>query len=195
MSDVTRPRPSLSFASRLTGLSRFWFRVFFVMTVGCLALHMLYSLPAIPIPYLPRVILGFALLVESWVFLASIGIVPVLILVLLTITLFLLWLVGFFAPRARRWCGEWFESRSGQRKWAFRPWVYALVWCALFFGHLGLDITEDTMQTLLSINAEQWLDEMNSVGEYLEAYGDRLPEGLREEHQRVLEAVKQANQS
>ncbi len=56
----------------------------------------------------------------------------------------------------------------------------------------GLDITEDTMQTLLSINAEQWLEEMNSVGEYLEAYGDRLPEGLRQEHQRVLEAVKEA---
>ena len=59
----------------------------------------------------------------------------------------------------------------------------------------GLDITEDTMQTLLSINAEQWLDEMNSIGEYLEEYGDRLPDDLRQEHQRVLDAVKQANQS
>ena len=59
----------------------------------------------------------------------------------------------------------------------------------------GLDITEDTMQTLLSIDAGQWLDEMNSIGEYLEEFGDRLPEDLRQEHQRVLDAVKQANQS
>ncbi len=59
----------------------------------------------------------------------------------------------------------------------------------------GLEVTEDTMQTLLSIDAEQWLDEMNSIGEYLEEFGDRLPDALRQEHRRVLDAVKQANQS
>ena len=48
------------------------------------------------------------------------------------------------------------------------------------------------METLLSINAEQWQEEMKSVGEYLEGFGDRLPDGLRQEHQRIMDAMKQA---
>jgi phosphoenolpyruvate carboxykinase (GTP) len=50
----------------------------------------------------------------------------------------------------------------------------------------GLDVAEETMETLLSINAEQWQEEMNSVGEYLEGFGERLPDGLRQEHQRIM---------
>jgi phosphoenolpyruvate carboxykinase (GTP) len=56
----------------------------------------------------------------------------------------------------------------------------------------GLDVAEETMETLLSIDAEQWQEEMNSVGEYLEGFGDRLPDGLRQEHQRIMDAMKQA---
>jgi phosphoenolpyruvate carboxykinase (GTP) len=56
----------------------------------------------------------------------------------------------------------------------------------------GLDVTADTLETLLSIDAQQWQDEMKSVGEYLDGYGERLPDELRQEHQRILDAVNAA---
>jgi hypothetical protein len=33
---------------------------------------------------------------------------------------------------------------------------------------------------------------MDSVGEYLESYGDRLPEILRQEHAEIVENLKKA---
>jgi phosphoenolpyruvate carboxykinase (GTP) len=52
-----------------------------------------------------------------------------------------------------------------------------------------LDVSEETMDALLSIDIEQWQQEMESVGEYLEGYGDRLPDDLRQEHQKVMDAL------
>jgi phosphoenolpyruvate carboxykinase (GTP) len=56
----------------------------------------------------------------------------------------------------------------------------------------GLDITDEALNSLLSIDVEQWKVEMESVGEYLETYGDRLPEGLRKEHAEVVKALNEA---
>ena len=56
----------------------------------------------------------------------------------------------------------------------------------------GLDIADETMDALLSVNVEQWREEMDSVGEYLESYGDRLPEILRQEHAAIVENLKKA---
>ena len=56
----------------------------------------------------------------------------------------------------------------------------------------GLDVAADTMETLLSIDAAQWRDEMDSVGQYLAGFGDRLPDDLRQEHQRIVDAMKEA---
>jgi len=56
----------------------------------------------------------------------------------------------------------------------------------------GFDVAEETMATLLSINAEQWQEEMSSVGEYLEGFGERLPDSLRQEHQRIMDAMNEA---
>ncbi|MDH3989353.1 MAG: phosphoenolpyruvate carboxykinase (GTP) [Gammaproteobacteria bacterium] len=56
----------------------------------------------------------------------------------------------------------------------------------------GLDIADETMDALLSVNVEQWREEMDSVGEYLESYGDRLPEILRQEHAEIVENLKKA---
>jgi phosphoenolpyruvate carboxykinase (GTP) len=53
----------------------------------------------------------------------------------------------------------------------------------------GLDVSEETMSALLSIDIEQWQVEMDSVGEYLEGFGERLPDELRQEHQRVVDAM------
>ena len=55
-----------------------------------------------------------------------------------------------------------------------------------------LDVTEDTMDALLSVNVEQWNVEMSSVGEYLESYGDRLPKALKDEYTTVVESLKKA---
>ena len=52
-----------------------------------------------------------------------------------------------------------------------------------------LDISADTLISLTSINIEQWRAEMVSVGEYLESYGDRLPEALHQQHQIVAKAL------
>jgi len=59
----------------------------------------------------------------------------------------------------------------------------------------GLDVAQETLETLLSIDAEQWQEEMISVGEYLDEFGDRLPDGLRQEHQRIMDAMNEANRS
>ncbi|MEQ8207868.1 MAG: phosphoenolpyruvate carboxykinase (GTP) [Woeseia sp.] len=56
----------------------------------------------------------------------------------------------------------------------------------------GLDISKDALQSLLSVNAGQWREEMASVGEYLNSYGDRLPAALKEEHARVTEALEKS---
>ena len=56
----------------------------------------------------------------------------------------------------------------------------------------GLEVSQDTLETLLSVDAGQWRKEMQSVGEYLDEFGDRLPEELRKEHQRILQAVESA---
>ena len=57
----------------------------------------------------------------------------------------------------------------------------------------GLDVAEETLQTLLSIDPEQWMDEMDSVGEYLQGFGDRLPNDLWQAHQQVVDALKKAS--
>ncbi len=56
----------------------------------------------------------------------------------------------------------------------------------------GLDVAPDTMQALLSFDAAQWQREMQSVGKYLDEFGGRLPDELRQEHQRIMEAVNRA---
>jgi len=48
-----------------------------------------------------------------------------------------------------------------------------------------LDISPDALEALTSINREQWREEMASIGEYLDTYGDRLPEALRRQQQAI----------
>jgi len=55
-----------------------------------------------------------------------------------------------------------------------------------------LDISDETMQELTSIDKAQWLEEMSAIGEYLDSYGDRLPEALKAEQQKVVDQLNQA---
>ncbi len=45
------------------------------------------------------------------------------------------------------------------------------------------------MESLLSVDTEQWRNELNTVSEYFEEYGERLPEELLEEQKKVLNAL------
>ena len=42
----------------------------------------------------------------------------------------------------------------------------------------GLDVSEEAMNELLSVNKEEWLEEVASIREYYKIYGDKLPEEL-----------------
>ncbi len=48
-----------------------------------------------------------------------------------------------------------------------------------------LDISADALAALTSIDRDQWRTEMESVGEYLDSYGDRLPKALKHQQERV----------
>ena len=48
------------------------------------------------------------------------------------------------------------------------------------------------MQALLTVNKEQWQAEMDSVSEYLESYGARLPGALRKECDEVIRNLQES---
>lgn len=50
----------------------------------------------------------------------------------------------------------------------------------------GLDLEPSTMEALLNLDKEQWRQEMQEIGKYLEAYGSRLPQELLEQQRAVL---------
>lgn len=53
----------------------------------------------------------------------------------------------------------------------------------------GLQMQPNDMATLLSVDAGQWRDELNAIGEYLDEFGDRIPEALMQEHRKVLDGL------
>ena len=89
--------------------------------------------------------------------------------------------------RVLRWILERCEERAGARETpiGFLPTPDDI-------DTTGLDVDEDTMEALLSVDTEQWKAEMESVGEYLDSYGDRLPDALRREHAAVVAALQKA---
>ena len=48
------------------------------------------------------------------------------------------------------------------------------------------------MEDLLAVDAAGWRAEIAAVGDYIEEYGDRVPEGLRAVQQRISDALKAA---
>ncbi len=53
----------------------------------------------------------------------------------------------------------------------------------------GLDMDADTLKNLTSIDRQQWQAEIAAIGEYLASYGERLPEALQQEYERVRDAL------
>jgi phosphoenolpyruvate carboxykinase (GTP) len=54
----------------------------------------------------------------------------------------------------------------------------------------GIDVSDNDLHTLTSIDTLQWLAEMDAIGEYLESYGERLPEALMDEQRKVSSDLK-----
>jgi len=57
----------------------------------------------------------------------------------------------------------------------------------------GLDLDAATLDALTSVDIARWSEEMQSIGEYLESYGDRLPDALRRERDRVATELRDAS--
>lgn len=55
----------------------------------------------------------------------------------------------------------------------------------------GLHLADGALDELLQFDADGWRAEMQAIGEYLEGYGDHLPDTLRAEQQRVAQALEQ----
>jgi phosphoenolpyruvate carboxykinase (GTP) len=53
----------------------------------------------------------------------------------------------------------------------------------------GTDVTPATLAQLLAVDNEQWLEEMESIDEYLQGFGDRVPAALRAELEKALDAL------
>jgi len=56
----------------------------------------------------------------------------------------------------------------------------------------GLDVKAETLEALLAVNVDQWKTEMDSIGSYLDGFGDRLPAELKSEHEKVVTALQRA---
>jgi len=56
----------------------------------------------------------------------------------------------------------------------------------------GLDTDMATLEALLEVDHEAWSAEMEQIREYLEGYGDRLPEQLIEELDKVAAALEES---
>ena len=55
----------------------------------------------------------------------------------------------------------------------------------------GLDVSAETLDQLLKVDAAQWREEMTAMGEYLASYGDRVPAQLQAEHARIVKALEE----
>lgn len=53
----------------------------------------------------------------------------------------------------------------------------------------GLTIDKDDLDILLTINKEAWQQEMASVGDYLDSYGERLPQALHEMQRKIYASL------
>lgn len=59
----------------------------------------------------------------------------------------------------------------------------------------GIEVADDVMAQLTTVNIDAWETEMNSVGEYLETYGERLPAAVWDEYRKTRDALKAAKEA
>ena len=53
----------------------------------------------------------------------------------------------------------------------------------------GLDLDRNTMHALLSIDPQIWQKEIEEIEAYFDTFGNRMPQGLREQARRIKRAL------
>ncbi len=56
----------------------------------------------------------------------------------------------------------------------------------------GLSLTPGTLEELLRVDVEGWQEELRAIGLYLDGFGERMPERLKAERERVSKALDAA---
>jgi phosphoenolpyruvate carboxykinase (GTP) len=59
----------------------------------------------------------------------------------------------------------------------------------------GLALDANTLDTLLAVDIPAWADEAAAIGEYLDTFGSRMPDALRAEQRRIMEALRTAGET
>jgi phosphoenolpyruvate carboxykinase (GTP) len=54
----------------------------------------------------------------------------------------------------------------------------------------GLDVSQETMDALLGVDVSQWQDEVIAIGEYLDEYGARMPQAMKDELAKISTALQ-----
>ena len=54
----------------------------------------------------------------------------------------------------------------------------------------GLDVSKETMEALLGVNVAQWQDEVAAISEYLDEFGARTPQTLKDELAKITSALQ-----
>jgi len=57
----------------------------------------------------------------------------------------------------------------------------------------GLDVSKEDMEELLSVNKEQWLQEVESIKEHYKSYGEKLPKELWAQLEALEQRLKEYN--
>ncbi|HEV2288985.1 MAG TPA: phosphoenolpyruvate carboxykinase (GTP) [Candidatus Acidoferrales bacterium] len=55
----------------------------------------------------------------------------------------------------------------------------------------GLDISSDALEKLLSVDSAAWADEHEGIGKFFEKFGKRLPQALRDQHEKLGQRLQQ----
>lgn len=97
------------------------------------------------------------------------------------------WLWPGFGENSRvlKWV---FERTSGEGKAVETPIGYMPTMDAI--DTEGLDISEENLKKLLSVDKEKWLEEVDSIKEYYKEYGEKLPKELANQLKALEERLK-----
>ncbi|UPG86561.1 phosphoenolpyruvate carboxykinase (GTP) [Luteibacter aegosomatis] len=58
----------------------------------------------------------------------------------------------------------------------------------------GLDVSASTLDELMRVDVDGWIEELNAIATYLDGFGERMPERLKAERLRVSKALEAAQE-
>ena len=54
----------------------------------------------------------------------------------------------------------------------------------------GLDLSKETMEHLLEVNPKDWEEELKSISDFFNQFGDRLPQLIRDEYEALCSRIE-----